>query len=80
MLSAARVKIFRHGGSQAARLPRDFQLPGTEAIVSRTASGGVLLEPLSALEARRKSSSLWRDPAPSSLTWSRTRRPDARDE
>jgi antitoxin VapB len=51
----SRAKLFRHGGSQAARLPRDFRLPGTEAAVSRTASGGVLLEPLNAdFEARRR--------------------------
>src|SRR5690349_5181592 len=51
----ARAKLFRHGGSQAARLPREFRLPGTEAIISRTPTGGVLLEPLdSDFNARRK--------------------------
>jgi len=50
-----RAKLFRHGGSQAARLPREFRLPGTEAAISRTSSGGVLLEPLNAdFEARRR--------------------------
>jgi antitoxin VapB len=50
-----RAKLFRHGGSQAARLPREFRLPGTEAAISRTANGGVLLEPLDAdFEARRR--------------------------
>ena len=50
-----RAKLFRHGGSQAARLPREFRLPGTEAAVSRTPNGGVLLEPLDAdFEARRR--------------------------
>src|SRR5579883_3463217 len=38
----ARAKLFRHGGSQAVRLPRDYRLPGKEAAVSRTATGGVL--------------------------------------
>jgi antitoxin VapB len=51
----SRAKLFRHGGSQAARLPREFRLPGTEAAISRTPSGGVLLEPLDAdFEARRR--------------------------
>lgn len=50
-----RAKLFRHGGSQAARLPREFRLPGTEAAISRTATGGVLLEPLNAdFESRRR--------------------------
>jgi antitoxin VapB len=43
-----RAKLFRHGGSQAVRLPREFRLPGTEATVTRTQSGGVLLEPVDA--------------------------------
>jgi antitoxin VapB len=52
---ATRAKLFRHGGSQAARLPREFRLPGKEAAISRTPSGGVLLEPLTAdFERRRK--------------------------
>lgn len=50
-----RAKLFRHGGSQAARLPREYRLPGKEAAISRTQSGGVILEPLgSSLEARRR--------------------------
>jgi antitoxin VapB len=51
----SRAKLFKHGGSQAARLPREFRLPGKEAAISRTPTGGVLLEPLGAdVEARRK--------------------------
>lgn len=53
--NVARAKLFRHGGSQAARLPREFRLPGTEAAVSRTPSGGVLLEPVNAdFEVQRR--------------------------
>jgi antitoxin VapB len=53
--TSSRAKLFRHGGSQAARLPREFRLPGTEAAISRTPNGGVLLEPLDAdFEARRR--------------------------
>jgi antitoxin VapB len=47
-LKKDRAKLFRHGGSQAARLPRDYRLPGKEAAISRTPTGGVLLEPLGA--------------------------------
>ena len=50
-----RAKLFRHGGSQAARLPMEFHLPGTEAAISRTSTGGVLLEPLNSdFESRRR--------------------------
>jgi len=50
-----RAKLFRHGGSQAARLPLEFRLPGTEAAISHAPNGGVLLEPLDAdFEARRR--------------------------
>ena len=50
-----RAKLFRHGGSQAARLPREYRLPGTEAAISRTPTGGVMLEPLgSDFETRRQ--------------------------
>ncbi len=53
--TTSRAKLFRHGGSQAVRLPREFRLPGKEAAVSRTSTGGVLLEPLNAdLEKRRR--------------------------
>lgn len=39
------AKLFRHGGSQAVRLPRDFRMPGTEVRVRRLGCG-VLLEPI----------------------------------
>ncbi len=39
------AKIFRHGRSQAVRLPMAFRLPGTEVRVRR-AGRGVLLEPI----------------------------------
>ncbi|AHF91599.1 twitching motility protein PilT [Opitutaceae bacterium TAV5] len=49
------IKIFKHGGSQAARLPREFRLPGTEAFISRTSSGALLIEPLTSdAEERRR--------------------------
>lgn len=53
--SATRAKLFTHGGSQTVRLPSGFRLPGNEAAISRTAEGGILLEPLNAdFEKRRR--------------------------
>jgi antitoxin VapB len=37
--------LFRHGRSQAVRLPKAFRLPGTEVRVRRMGKG-VLLEPI----------------------------------
>jgi antitoxin VapB len=39
------AKLFKHGRSQAVRLPKEFRLPGTEVRVRRMGRG-VLLEPL----------------------------------
>ena len=39
------AKLFKHGRSQAVRLPKEFRLPGTEVRVRRVGSG-VLLEPM----------------------------------
>lgn len=44
---ADRAKIFRHGRSQAVRLPKAFRLPGSEVRVRRLGNG-VLLEPIAA--------------------------------
>jgi antitoxin VapB len=41
------AKLFKHGRSQAVRLPKEFRLPGTEVRVRRFGRG-VLLEPISA--------------------------------
>ena len=38
------AKVFRHGNSQAVRLPKEFRFQTDEVIVKR-ASGGVLLLP-----------------------------------
>ena len=38
------AKLFRHGRSQAVRLPKEFRLPGTEVRVRRLGRA-VLLEP-----------------------------------
>ena len=41
------AKLFRHGRSQAVRLPKEFRMPGTEVRV-RKVGRGVLLEPIDA--------------------------------
>lgn len=41
------ARIFKHGGSQAVRIPAAFRLPGDRVRVSRV-SGGILLEPMAA--------------------------------
>ncbi|WP_442756807.1 antitoxin [Methylocystis sp. JAN1] len=41
----ATAKLFRHGRSQAVRLPKEFRLPGTEVRVSKVGDK-VVLEPL----------------------------------
>ena len=35
MATERRVKIFRNGRNQAVRIPREFELPGDEAIMRR---------------------------------------------
>jgi antitoxin VapB len=45
MAESETAKLFKHGGSQAVRLPKEFRLPGTEVRVRRLGRG-VLLEPL----------------------------------
>ncbi len=40
------AKIFKHGRSQAVRLPLPFRLPGERVRVSRVEGGGILLEPI----------------------------------
>ena len=39
------AKLFRHGRSQAVRLPQEFRFPGGRVRVRRV-GGGVLLEPV----------------------------------
>lgn len=45
MDEAAIARIFKHGGSQAVRLPLAFRLPGDRVRVSRVGRG-ILLEPI----------------------------------
>ena len=40
-----RVKLFRNGRNQAVRIPREFELPGEEAIM-RKENGKIVIEPV----------------------------------
>ena len=46
MPGKAIAKVFMTGRSQAVRLPKEFRFAGKEVRISRTANGGVLLEPV----------------------------------
>jgi len=46
MVTTAIAKLFKHGRSQAVRLPKEFRLPGDRVRVRRVDGGGVLLEPM----------------------------------
>ena len=45
MPDAGTAKLFKHGRSQAVRLPKEFRMPGTEVRVRRVGRG-ILLEPI----------------------------------
>lgn len=38
------VRLFRNGRSQAIRIPREFALPGEEALISRDRKGRLIVE------------------------------------
>lgn len=40
------VRLFRNGRNQAVRIPREFELPGSEAILRRDVAGRLILEPV----------------------------------
>jgi len=45
------AKLFKHGGSQAVRLPKDFRLEGTEVLIERRGEV-VVLRPKSRIKTR----------------------------
>jgi antitoxin VapB len=45
MSDTGTAKLFKHGRSQAVRLPKEFRMPGTQVRVRRIGRG-VLLEPI----------------------------------
>jgi antitoxin VapB len=40
-----RVRLFKNGRNQAVRIPREFELPGEEALMHKDASGRLIIEP-----------------------------------
>ena len=44
--SVRHVRLFKNGKSQAVRIPREFELPGNEAVLRRDPKGRLILEPL----------------------------------
>jgi antitoxin VapB len=44
--SVRQVRLFKNGRSQAVRIPREFELPGDEAILHRDDRGRLILEPV----------------------------------
>jgi antitoxin VapB len=40
-----RVRLFKNGRNQAVRIPREFELPGDEALLYKDSQGRLVLEP-----------------------------------
>lgn len=40
------VRLFRNGKNQAIRIPREFELPGEEAILRKDEDGRLIIEPV----------------------------------
>jgi antitoxin VapB len=67
-----RVRLFRNGRNQAVRIPREYELPGDEAIIRREgrrlilepAAAPSLLEVLKSLETLEETFPDIADPAP----------------
>lgn len=45
MIPARHVKLFKNGRNQAVRIPREFELPGEDAIM-RMENGRLIIEPM----------------------------------
>lgn len=48
MATERRVKIFKNGRNQAVRIPREFELPGEDAVM-RKEGARLVIEPVSSL-------------------------------
>jgi virulence-associated protein VagC len=44
-MNTATAKLFKHGGSQALRIPKAFRMPGDTVEITRT-SDGILVRPV----------------------------------
>ncbi|NNM71301.1 antitoxin [Enterovirga aerilata] len=40
-----KVSLFRNGRSQAVRIPKEFELPGNEAVMRQEEGGRLVIEP-----------------------------------
>ncbi len=49
----ARAKLFKHGGSQAVRLPKDFRFEGAAEVAVHREGRRVVLEPVRGAWSRR---------------------------
>ena len=45
MQTERRIRLFKNGRNQALRIPKDFELPGNEAII-RKEGGKLIVEPV----------------------------------
>jgi antitoxin VapB len=54
-----RAKLFKHGGSQAVRLPKAFRFEGTEVSVRRSGDA-VILEPVGPARRRPRTAEEWK--------------------
>jgi len=46
MVTTRHVRLFRNGRNQAVRIPREFELPGNEAVLRKDEAGRLILEPV----------------------------------
>lgn len=76
MIPERRVKLFKNGRNQAVRIPREFELPGDNAIM-RKEGGKLIIEPaapqsllalLETLEPLHEDLSPIPDPVPDTVT------------
>jgi len=69
------AKIFRHGNSQAVRLPKEFRFEGTEVHIKRTPSGVLLVakkttpEQVEAVLSQFRGRFTRRQPPPQRRSW-----------
>ena len=70
------AKVFKHGNSQAVRLPKEFRFDDNEVLIKRS-GGGVLLLPkkimyerVMAVVSRFKGKFEWRQPKDQKRKWS----------
>jgi antitoxin VapB len=45
-LDLCHVRLFKNGRNQAVRIPREFELPGEEAVMHKDEAGRLIIEPV----------------------------------